>query len=161
MEEAVAAILAKFALTEGMKGFLGKFGMPLLIMIAIGLAVVTIDQRGFNRAKEQDRKAELERQLITAAVVQSIDGQLDKRLGTIAARLGVKIDTIDREGKTVVHPIIMRELARDPHLAAPDSCLSPGLLAAVNAARGYPAGPELGQAGSANPRPVPGPYARH
>jgi hypothetical protein len=148
--------MGAFVLTQGMKEFLGKFGMPLLILIAIGLAVVTIDQRGFERAKEQDRKAELERQLITAAVVASIDGKLDERLRAIADQLGVKLDTIDREGKTVVQPIITRELERDPRLAAPDSCLTPGLLGAVNAARGYPAGELGGEARSANPPSVPG-----
>jgi hypothetical protein len=153
--------MGAFALTEGMKAFLGKFGFPILILIAIALAVVTIDQRGFNRAKEQDRKLELERQQITQAVVASIDGELDRRLGKIAGELGGKIETLDREGKTVVQPIITRELERDPRLADPHSCLSPGLLEAVNAARGYPAGADLGQARSGNPAPVPGSPARH
>jgi hypothetical protein len=154
-------LLARFALTDGMKGFLGKFGMPLVILIALGLAVVLIDQRGFNRAKRQDEELELQRQLITVAVVAKIDADLDHRLGAIAGKLGVKIDTIDKEGKTIVQPIITRELERDPRLAAPDSCLSPGLLDAVNAARGYSTGADLGEAGSAGAGTVPGSSASH
>lgn len=153
--------MTAFALTDGMKLFLGKFGMPLLILIALAAGVLFIDQRGFNRAKEQDHNRELERQLITAAVVAKIDADLDQRLGTIAGKLGVKIDTIDKEGKTVVQPIITRELLRDPRLAAPGSCLSPGLLDAINAARGYPAGADLGQAGSAGAGTVPGSASSH
>jgi hypothetical protein len=164
----MTALFARFALTQGMKDFLGKFGLPLLILIALGLAVVAIDQRGYNRAKEQDRKADLERQLITADVVRSIDATLDDRLRTVSAKLAGKIQTIDTEGKTVVQPILTRELVRDPSLADPSRCLSPGLLNAVNAARGFPAdgqgagGPAaLADPRSGYPRGVPAGDVRH
>lgn len=154
-----AALGAKFALTEGMKAFLGKFGMPLLILIAIGAAVLLIDQRGFQRAKDQDRKADLERSAIVAAVVGQIDQQLDQRLAVTAATLRGKLDTIDKE-RTVVQPLITREIARDPRLADPNSCLSPGLLDAVNRARGHSTGTDVGEAGSTDAASVPGSGAR-
>lgn len=149
-----AGLIARFALTDGMRAFLGKFGMPLLIIIAIGLAVLLIDKRGYDRAKEQDRTAQLERQAIVAAIVGKIDQDLDKRLGAIAGDVHEKITTIDKE-RTVVQPIIQRELARDPRLADPDRCLSPGLLEAVNRARGYPAGALLDDALAGDPASVP------
>jgi hypothetical protein len=62
----LAAIVARFALTQGMKGFLGKYGQPLLIAILIGLAVVFIDNRGFQRAKDQAERERLERAEITS-----------------------------------------------------------------------------------------------
>lgn len=149
-----AALAAKFALTEGMKGFLGTFGKPLLILIAIAAAVITIDQRGFSRAKQQDAARENERALIVAAIVGKIDGQLDQRLGKISADVHGQLTTIDRE-KTIVQPIIRQELARDPRLADPDSCLSVGLLGAVNRARGYSAGADVGEARPGDPASVP------
>jgi hypothetical protein len=154
------ALVAKKLITGGMAGFLGTFGKPILVLIAIALAVAFIDQRGFNRAKEQDRKAELERAAIVAAIVGKIDDQLDQRLATISKTLGGKLATIDKE-RTIVQPIITRELARDPRLGDPSSCLSPELLRAVNGARGYPTGAELGEAGSANSRAVQGSGGRH
>jgi hypothetical protein len=155
----IEAMVARFALTQGMKAFLGKFGLPLLILAAIAIAVVAIDQRGFNRAKEQDHARELERAAIIAAVVGQIDEQLDRRLAATAATLRGKLDTIDKE-RTIVQPIIARELARDPRLSDPNSCLSPGLLEAVNRARGHSAGAGVGEAGSTDAASLPGSGAR-
>jgi hypothetical protein len=148
------------ALTAGMRTFLARFGQPLAIAILIGLAVVVIDQRGFNRAKAQDQARENERALIIMAVVGAIDGKLDQRLAKISADVGRKLETIDKEGKTV-EPLIRSELARNPRLADPGSCLTPGLLEAVNRARGYPAGAELGAPGAGDPPGVRGSPARH
>lgn len=153
-------MLTSFAMTDAMKVFLGKFGMPILILIAIGAAVLLIDKRGYDRAKEQDAAAAAERSAIVAAIVGKVDQDLDKRLADISTSVGGKITTIEKE-RTVVEPIIRQELARDPRLAAPDSCLSPGLLAAINQARGYPAGAELGKAGSSNPPGLPAGAASH
>lgn len=154
-----ATLAAKFALTEGMKGFLGTFGKPLLFLIAIALAVVVIDQRGFHRAEAEAKARENERALIVAAIVGRIDQQLDERLGKIAGDLRGKLDTIDKE-RTVVQPIIERELALNPRLRDPDSCLSPGLLEAVNRARGHSAGASVGEAGSTDAASVPGSGSR-
>lgn len=148
-------LAARGLITGAMKSFLGAFGVPLLILLAIATAAVGIDHSAYNRAKEQDRKAELERGQLLAAVVAKIDADLDQRLATIITKLGGKLATIDKE-RTIVQPIIRQELDRDPRLAAPDSCLSVGLLRAVNQARGYPAGADVGQARPANPRGVPG-----
>lgn len=122
-----------------------------------------LDHRGYQRAIAADAARTAERQEITRAVVAAIDGDLDRKLAATAAATSTKIQTIDTEGRTVVQPIITRELVRDPGLAAPGSCLTPGLLDAVNAARGYLDDRLAGAAepGSANPATVPGPPARH
>jgi hypothetical protein len=133
----LTGLVARFALTDGMRAFLGTFGKPLLIAAAIGIAILIIDRRGYQRAEEQERLHKLERQELTRAIVQAIDGELDQRLAAIAARTSGKIQTIDTEGKTVVQPIITREILRDRTLTDPNRCLSPGLLEAINAARGY------------------------
>jgi hypothetical protein len=107
------------------------------IAIAIGLAAWFLDHRGYERAKEQDRLHELERQELARAIVGAIDKQLDTKLAAIGADTNGKIQTIDTEGRTFVQPIITREILRDRNLADPNRCLSPGLLSAINAARGY------------------------
>lgn len=141
---------------QAIKGFIGKYGLQLGILIAVLAAAWFLDHRGYQRAQAESHARELERAAITAAAVAAIDQQLDGKLRAIADRLDVRLDTLDREGTTVVQPIITRELERDPRLAAPGSCLTPELLKAVNAARGYPAG-ELGRdAGSADPQSLPG-----
>lgn len=138
------------------KGFFGQYWLQLVILAALIGAVLFIDHRGYARAQAEDKARELERAELTAAAVGAIDKELDQRLAKISADLGGRIDTIDKEGKTIVQPIITSELVRDPRLARPDSCLSPGLLAAVNAARGNPAG-ELGRASRpGDPQTVPG-----
>jgi hypothetical protein len=114
-----------------------KVWLFLAIAIAIAIAVWFIDRRGYQRAEEQERLHKLERQELTRSIVSAIDGELDQRLATITAAAAGKIQTIDTEGKTVVQPIITREILRDRTLTDPGRCLSPGLLAAVNAARGY------------------------
>jgi hypothetical protein len=144
--------------------WLGRNWLPIVILVAIVAGLWFVDHRGFARAKAQDEARLNERRLITAAVVRAIDGELDRQLATIASSSSGKIQTIETEGKTVVQPIIMRELARDPSLARPGSCLTPSLLTAVNAARGYrddePAGAGA-DARPAAPASVPGSPARH
>jgi hypothetical protein len=145
------------------RGWLGKNWLPILIVFLIVGGGIYLDRRGYNRAKEQDEKRRLERQELTRAVVAAIDVELDHRLATIAAATAGKIQTIDTEGKTVVQPIITREILRDRNLADPSRCLSPGLLEAVNAARGYLDDRLAGgsDARSANPASVPGSGSRH
>lgn len=147
-------------LTDAMRAFLGRAGLPLIVAIMIGLAVVAIDHRGYQRAKEEERLRELERDQITTAIVSAIDAKLDARLAAIGRQLAGKIDTIDTEGKTSAQ-IITRELIRDPGLADPGRCLSPGLLEAVNAARGYPGTAAGAEAGSRGAQRVSGSGARH
>jgi hypothetical protein len=133
-----------------------KVWLFLAIAIALGLAVWFIDHRGYQRAQEEERLRIAERQELTRAIVQEIDGRLDRRLLELATQTAGQIQTIDTEGKTVVQPIITREILRDRSLADPSRCLSPGLLAAVNAARGYLLDERLaGTPGSANPASVP------
>jgi hypothetical protein len=152
--------MGSLVLSAGMRAFLGRFGLPLLIAIALGVAVVWIDQRGYERAKDQEHARDLERAAITADVVRAIDGKLDQRLANVSAALAGQLQTIDTEGKTIVQPILTRELLRDPGLADPDRCLSPGLLNAVNAARGFPIDGQLGGATAPGADPRSGDPAR-
>jgi hypothetical protein len=146
---------------EALGAFFSKYGLQLAILAAIVGGLWYVDHRGFERAKAEDLARANERALITQAVVSKVDGDLAGKLNAIGGQLGIKIDTLDREGKTVVQPIITRELAADPRLAAPGSCLTPGLLDAINAARGYPAGELVGQSGPASARVVPGSPSGH
>jgi hypothetical protein len=131
-----------------------KVWLFLAIAISLGLAVWWIDRRGYQRAQEQAEHQRLERAEITAAVVRAIDARLDRRLETISAKLAGQLQTIDVEGKTIVQPMLTRELLRDRSLSDPSRCLSPGLLNAVNAARGFLDSEQLvgGAAAGANPR---------
>lgn len=118
-------------------GFIGRNWEIILIVALFGGGCWYLDHRGYERAQEQNRARENERALISAAVVRSIDAELDGKLAKISSAANGRIQTITTEGKTVVQPIITRELLRDPRLADPNRCLSPGLLSAINAARGY------------------------
>jgi hypothetical protein len=142
--------------------WLRKNWLPIVILVAIVAGLWFVDHRGFERAKAEDKARQLERQEITRAVVSAIDGELDRKLATIADQTHAKIQTIDTEGKTVVQPIIEREILRDRGLSDPNRCLSPGLLAAINAARGYLDEQLAGaEAGSGNAATVPAAGARH
>lgn len=143
------------------KAFLKKNWLPIVILLAVVGGGWFLDHRGYERAKDQDRLHELERNQLATAIAGAIDKQLEQRLGKISADVSGKLQSIDTEGKTVVQPIFTRELIRDPGLADPRRCLTPGLLDGINAARGYPAGVGSGQAGPANPASVPGSGARH
>lgn len=157
----VAGVVLRIFGIGGVKKAAGKIPpkvwLFIVIVIALGLAVWFIDQRGFNRAKEQDHLRQLERQEITREVVAAIVGALDKKLEQIAGETNGKIQTIDTEGTTLVQPIITREILRDRSLSDANRCLSPGLLEAVNAARGYLLDERLAGAAarSANPASVP------
>lgn len=162
----VAGLALRFFGVAGVKKAAGKIPpkvwLFIAIAIALALAVWFIDRRGYQRAEEQERLHKLERQEITRAVVAAIGDELDRKLAAAATATNGKIQTIDTEGKTVVQPIITREILRDSSLSDPNRCLSPGLLAAVNAARGYLLDERLAGAASrpANPASVPAAGAR-
>lgn len=145
------------------KAFFGKYWEIILVVILLLAGVWYLDHRGYERAKDEDAARQLEQVQLTGAVVRQIDGDLGGKLEAIASSTSDKIQTIDTEGKTVVQPIITRELIRDPALSAANSCLTPSLLEAVNAARGYGA-EELTDAGapvgSGKSAPVPTSAAR-
>lgn len=161
----VAGLALRFFGVAGVKKAAGKIPpkvwLFLAIAAALALAVWFIDRRGYQRAKEQDHLRQLEQQEITRAVVQAIDADLDRKLAAVSAETNKKIETIDTEGTTVVQPTITREILRDRTLTDPNRCLSPGLLEAINAARGYLDEHLAGDPGSANPAPVSGSGQSH
>lgn len=119
--------------------FLGRYWPYLLIAIGIGIAVVKIDANGAARAHAQDEARRLERQADAQVIVDAIGRHVDQELAELARTTNRKIAQIDKEERTIVQPIIQSEIARDPSLLTRE-CLTPELLRAINASRGYPVG---------------------
>lgn len=148
--------MAEFLTITALKSFFGKYWEILLVLAVLVGGGWYLDHRGAERQADADKLRQLEQQQITAAVVSQIDGKLGGQLSAIATSTDGKIQTIDTGEKTVVQPIITREILRDHSLTDPTKCLSPGLLGAVNAARGYLDEHLAGaDTGSGNPAPVP------
>lgn len=156
----VVGLVLHFVGLAGVKKAAGrippKVWQFLAIAVAIGFAVWFLEHRGEERAKAAAERQRLERAEITNAVVRAVDDRLDHRLGNVSRELAGKLLTIDTEGKTIVQPMLTREILRDRGLSDPGRCLSPGLLDAVNAARGFLDSERLagGTETGADPRPA-------
>jgi hypothetical protein len=133
--------------------------LALAIVAALVGGLFLIDQRGYRRAKDQEERARLERAIGNMWLVAQIEQTLAARLAAIDTQLAGTLQAIDTEGRTLVQPIIQRELARDPSLADAGRCLSPGLLEAVNRARGHAGAGDSTEAERAGAGHVPEPRA--
>lgn len=132
----------------------------------VGLAVILgalawVDHRGYERAIADAEAEKLERQTETLVLRAGITKELDAKLEKADAGLHAKLETINTERMTNVDPILARELGRDPRLADPARCLTPGLLVAVNAARGHAAAGDAAAPVGRDPASLPGPAAGH
>jgi hypothetical protein len=111
---------------------------PQLAGVALILAALAwVDHRGYARAEADAAAEKLERQSEALLLRAGITKEFDAKLGTIGDDLHGRLEAINTERMTNVDPILARELGRDPGLADPARCLTPGLLAAINAARGH------------------------
>lgn len=119
--------------------FLGGVPQWIWIAIAVAGAAAWIDHRGYQRAEEHAEKERLERILDNGWFVLELDRGLKEGLAELERGTADTFATIQQRDRTIVQPIIQSELARDPALAT-RVCLTPELVRAVNAARGYPGG---------------------
>lgn len=132
-------------------------GVPswIYIALAIGAAALWIDHRGYQRAVDDNKQRQLERIIDNGKVALEIDRALKTGLADLDRQTADKFNTIKEVERTIVQPIIERELTRDPALAARE-CLTPELLRAVNISRGYPGGTGQADDQRADPRRLSG-----
>jgi hypothetical protein len=98
---------------------------PYLACVALVLAgVAYIDHRGYERAQADEAKREAAFAKVVADAVADIDRKTAERIASI--------DTTQR---TVVQPIIAKEIAGDPRYSDPACSLTDGMRDAINRAR--------------------------
>ncbi len=117
-----------------LRAFLKANWLYLLIGAAILGAIWKIDRNGYRRAEAAaaaKAAADFKRDV---AMIQAITRRLNQALADTDRALADKLAIIDKD-KSHAQPIIQRELVRDPGLASA-KCLTPGLLDAINVARG-------------------------
>lgn len=116
------------------------FIRPLLPHIAIAAAILfaiwRIDQNGYNRAKDQAEKAELERKNMELRLNAKIETAIGEGLDQIETTARTAISEIDVTERTVVMPTITKEIRSDPRYTDPAAGISDGLLDSLNRARG-------------------------
>lgn len=118
-----------------LRAFLGAYGMQLGIAAAILLGLWYVDHRGYKRAEEHYQLQEAKRVEMEAHLAAKIHGELQDGLTAIDRDTTGKLASIDRTERTVVQPIITREIAHDPRYSSADCSVSGVVLGAVNAAR--------------------------
>lgn len=121
-----------------MPAWLLRFLPHALAVVAILGAMWWLDDRGYQRAKADQAALELRLAEKIADSVMAIDQ-------ASAARLAA-LDTAQR---TIVQPIITKEIASDPRFSDPSAGVTGGMRDAINRARAASAAP------GANSQPVP------
>lgn len=119
--------------------FLGRFWPHLLIAAVVMIALAKADANGAARATAEADRDRLQSEAMAQLIVQEIGRKLDGDLAVLARATNRKIQAINTEDRSLVQPIIQREIARDPSLLG-RQCLTSELLRAVNIARGNSVG---------------------
>lgn len=94
------------------------------IALALLAAILFIDHRGYKRAQADEAAREAR---ITAVITKAVEDIDAKTAGRIAA--------IDKTQRTIVQPILTREILSDPRFSDPAAGISPDMLRAINRAR--------------------------
>lgn len=123
----------------GALAFLGRFWPHLAIAAVLLIALAKADHNGAARASAEAERDRLQGQAIAQAVANSIARKLDEDLAELGRNTNRSIAAINTEDRTLVQPIIQKELARDPALRG-RVCLTDELLRAINIARGADVG---------------------
>ena len=127
-----------------MFGFIPAIVLRFLphILIALGIigAMLWLDHRGYQRAVEDQQRAEARARVHTEEQMSRIDGAL-----------GAKIDRIRILNRTI-HNTIQKEIVHEARYSDPACSLTPAVLQSLNNAR---AGSLVGGITVALPEPAP------
>lgn len=115
---------------------------PLLLRLlpgAIGLLILIgtirwIDHKGYQRAMADRDAADAKMLDQIRADLRQSERRLTTAIDGIAGDYQSQHDALARTSARL-QPIILKEVARDPHLSDPAAGLTPGLLTALNQAR--------------------------
>jgi len=102
---------------------LSRFWPYLAGVAVIIAAVLWIDARGAQRARDERAKADA-----------ALYAKIDKRLNRIDAQLADNLARIDRT-ETIVKPTLIREINSAPRFRDPAAGINPDMLRQLNAAR--------------------------
>jgi len=108
------------------------YGAALAALVALYMA---IDHAGYQRAQAADAAARSIAEGAAARITAQIEHDLGARLDGIYTNLSGEIGGIDAVNRTIIQPVIQKEIASDPRYSDPDTGISVGMFAAINTAR--------------------------
>lgn len=111
------------------------FGRAAAIVALLAALLLWADHRGHRRASAEGDALAAELTAAWSARVDRLEARLADEIAALDAAFAGEIAAIDAAGRVAVHPVIEREIARDPSLADPGRGIDGELLAAINAAR--------------------------
>ena len=116
--------------------------LPYILAVAAVLGgIAWIDHRGYERAQADAKFERTVTALLIERAARRQEQRLASRLAAIDTALAQRLGSIETTRRTIVQPVISRELVRDPSLSDPDRAMSDGLRDAINAAIRETAGP--------------------
>lgn len=118
-----------------MADFFRTYWLQLGILAALAFGVWYIDHRGYQRAKHHYEQQERNAQARAVALARRIEQAMTTRLNELDRQTADRLREIDVQERTVVQPIIQREIRNDPRLSDPARGLSGELRDALNSAR--------------------------
>jgi hypothetical protein len=118
-----------------MPALLSRLWPHLLAVAAVLGAIWYVDQRGYERARKDERLDQLEQRATIDKLLRDSEGRLATIVGRNDRQLADQIAAVRTYRTTVIQPTIEREIANDTRLADPSMRISDSLLRSVNAAR--------------------------
>jgi len=116
--------------------FLTRYWPQLGILAALVLGLWYVDHRGYQRAKGHYEAAEAKAQARAEALARRLEQVMTAKLAELDTRTAERLSQIDVEERTIVQPVITREIRNDPRLSNPAAGISNGVRDALNSARG-------------------------
>lgn len=113
---------------------LSRIWPHLLAVAAVIGAVWYIDQRGYDRAQKEGQLQRAEAAATFNVLLRRSEGRLATIVTTNDRVLAEGIATVRTYHRTVLQPVIEKEIADDPFLARPYARMSDGLWRSLNAA---------------------------
>jgi len=113
---------------------LSRIWPHLLAVAAVIGAIWYIDQRGYDRAQKDGQLQRAEAAATFNVLLRRSEGRLATIVTTNDRALADGLAAVRTYHRTVLQPVIEKEIADDPFLARPDARMSDGLWRSLNAA---------------------------
>lgn len=132
--------------------------IPVALALAATLAgvIAWVDHRTARRTEAQLRATQLMIENRMRADLRRSEARLAGTIAALAADYEQSRTVIERT-RTIVQPIVTREIVREPRLSDPAAGLTPGLFDAINRARATGACAAAAAGGIRCPLPQPAP----
>lgn len=113
--------------------FLRANWRTIAALLALLGAIWFLDHRGYRRAQEEQRAADAREAVRLSELRRALEQALHADLQGVADRLAARLRGVG-EARTIVQPIIEREIARAPNLSSPHCSMPDSVRDALNAA---------------------------